>query len=290
MDYILEVDGLSKKFEDFELKDISFELETGYIMGFIGANGAGKTTTIKLIMNLLRRDSGQINIFGKDNIKFEKEIKDRIGFVYDDSYFYENLTIMEMKDIIAPFYSKWDDKKFYGYLKQFNLSHSKNIRDLSKGMRMKFSLSLALSHDADFIIMDEPTAGLDPIVRRELLDILYNVIQDEKKAIFFSTHITTDLEKIADYITFIDKGRMVFTKSINDVFDDFKLLKGDVSLLDSLNLVDLIGLSVTNIGFEALVHGDRADKYLRHGIVIEKPSLDDIMYYHIKGKNNVKTN
>lgn len=240
-------------------------------------------------MNLLRKNSGEVKIFGKDNIKHEKEIKDRIGFVYDDSYFYEKLTIKEMKDVIAPFYSKWNDEQFYKYLNDFGLHDSKKVEELSKGMKMKFSLSLALSHDADFIIMDEPTAGLDPIVRRELLDILYNVIQDEKKAIFFSTHITTDLEKIADYITFIDRGSMVFTKSINDVFDDYKLIKGESSLLDSLDKDELIGLRVTNIGFEALIDGNLADKFLKDDIVIEKPTLDDIMYYHIKGYKNVKT-
>lgn len=190
MDYILEVDKLSRRFDAFQLNEISFKIKPGYIMGFIGANGSGKTTTIKLIMNLIRKDSGEIKLFGKDNIEFEKEVKDRIGFVYDDLYFYENLSIEEMKDIIAPFYSKWDDELFYKYLDEFDLYKNMVIKDLSKGMKMKFSLSLALSHHADFIIMDEPTAGLDPIVRRELLDILYDIIQDENKAIFFSTHIT----------------------------------------------------------------------------------------------------
>ena len=288
MDFILEVKNLNKELDDFEIKDVSFSLESGYIMGFIGPNGSGKTTIIKLIMNLLRKNSGEIKIFGKDNIKFEKEIKDRIGFVYDESFFYENLTIKQMKDIIAPFYSKWDDELFYKYMGDFDLNPEKKIKDLSKGMKMKFSLSMALSHDADFIIMDEPTAGLDPIVRRELLDILYNIIQDESKSIFFSTHITTDLEKIADYITFIDKGEIVFTKSINDVFDTYKLIKGDNKLLNNLNKNDFIGTRITNIGFEALVDGKLANRLSNDDIVIEKPSLEDIMYYHIKGNRDVK--
>lgn len=289
MEYSLEVNNLSRKFDAFQLKDISFKLEPGYIMGFIGPNGSGKTTTIKLIMNLLRKDSGEINIFGKDNIKFEKEIKDRIGFVYDDMYYYENMTIREMKDIVAPFYSKWDDDQFNKYLDQFNLSASMDIKDLSKGMKMKFSLSLALSHDADFIILDEPTAGLDPIVRRELLDILYNIIQNENKSIFFSTHLTTDLEKIADYITFINRGRMVFSKSIEDIFDTYKLIKGDSLLLDKINKKDFIGLREHNLGFEALVYEDMVRGLSKEDIIIDKPSLEDIMYYHIKGNKNVKT-
>lgn len=290
MDYILEVKDLCKRFdEDFELKSISFKLEPGFIMGFIGANGSGKTTTIKLIMNLLRKNSGEIKIFGKDHIKFEKEIKDRIGFVYDDLYFYENLTIEEMKEIIAPFYSKWDDEQFYKYLKEFSLYSDKKIKELSKGMKMKFSLAIALSHHADFIIMDEPTAGLDPIVRRELLDILYNIMQDEKKSIFFSTHITTDLEKIADYITFIDKGEMVFSKSIDEISDTYKLIKGDSLLLNNLDKDEFIGMREHNLGFEALVDAKILNELAREDIVVEKASLEDIMYYHIKGNKNVKT-
>ncbi len=290
MDYILEVDQLSRRFDNFQLKDISFKLKSGYIMGFIGANGSGKTTTIKLIMNLIRKDSGAIKIFGKDNIQFEKEAKDRIGFVYDDLYFYENMSIEDMKNTIAPFYSKWDDELFYKYLDEFDLYGGMIIKELSKGMKMKFSLSLALSHHADFIIMDEPTAGLDPIVRRELLDILYDIIQDEKKAIFFSTHITSDLEKIADYITFIDRGKIIFCKSVEEVFDTYKLIKGDPSLIEQMDKEQFIGLREHNVGFEGLIYKDIANSIDNKDIVIERPSLEDIMYYHIKGNKNVKTN
>ena len=202
---MLEINNLSKEFyEGFKLDNISFKLEPGYIMGFIGPNGSGKSTAIKLIMNLLKKDSGEIKIFGKDNIKSEIEIKDRIGFVYDEPYFYDNLTINHMKNIIAPFYSKWDDDLFQKYLRDFELGNDYKIKKLSKGMKMKFALAIALSHHAELIIMDEPTSGLDPIFRREILDILHNIIQDENTSIFFSTHITTDLEKIADYITYIN--------------------------------------------------------------------------------------
>lgn len=288
MNHILEINNLTKEFLDFKLNDISIKLAPGYIMGFIGPNGSGKTTTIKLIMNLLKKDAGEIKVFGKDHIKYEKEIKNRIGFVYDESYFYENLTIEQMKDVIAPFYSDWDEKLFFKYMADFGLNIGQKIKNLSKGMKMKFSLSLALSHNADFIIMDEPTSGLDPIVRRELLDILYEIIQDEKKAIFFSTHITTDLEKIADYICFIDRGEIVFTKTIDDVFDSYKMVKGDKNLLDHINKNKFIGIRETNIGFEALVEGrEDVKELLGEDIIIEKPSLEDIMYYYIKGNRNV---
>ncbi|MBC8587258.1 ABC transporter ATP-binding protein [Paratissierella segnis] len=173
---MLEINNLSKEFvyEKFKLDNVSFKLEPGYIMGFIGPNGSGKSTTIKLIMNLLKKDSGEIKIFGKDHLKYEKEVKDRIGFVYDESHFYETFTIEEMKNVIAPFYSKWDDKLFYDYLKDFDLGPEYKIKTLSKGMKMKFSLAIALSHNPDLIIMDEPTSGLDPIFRREILDVLYS--------------------------------------------------------------------------------------------------------------------
>lgn len=290
MENILEVKGLNKDLFTFEIKDVSFDLKYGYIMGFIGPNGSGKTTTIKLIMNLLKKDHGEIKIFGKDHVKFEKEIKDRIGFVYDGSYFYENLSMRNMKEVIAPFYSKWDEDLFNKYMREFGLDPGRKIKKLSKGEKMKYGIALAFSHHADLIIMDEPTAGLDPIMRRELLDILYEIIQDNKKAVFFSTHITTDLEKIADYITFINKGKIEFSKSIEDVGDSFYIVKGDTGVLDSVDKNNFIGNRITNVGFEALVTDVERirDKYGEQ-LVIEKPSLEDIMYYHVKGDKYVKS-
>jgi ABC-2 type transport system ATP-binding protein len=210
MNEILEVRNLTKNYLGFSLNNISFTLEKGYIMGFIGPNGAGKTTTIRLIMNLIRRDSGEIRVFGLDNIKDELEVKERIGFVYDENHFYNELSVLEMKKIIAPFYSRWDDSVFKDYLDRFELSPRKKIKDLSRGMKMKFSLVISLSHHADLLLLDEPTSGLDPIFRSELLDILAEIIQDENKSIFLSTHLTADLDKIADYITFINLGELVF--------------------------------------------------------------------------------
>ncbi|MEW8972972.1 MAG: ABC transporter ATP-binding protein [Tissierellaceae bacterium] len=284
MDYILEVDGLNKEFDKFSLNNVSFKLEPGYIMGFIGANGAGKTTTIKLIMNLLKKDSGSIKVFGKDHIKYEKEIKDRIGFVYDESYFYEELNIAQMTDIVAPFYSEWDWELYERYIKDFELDSYKKIKKLSKGMKMKYSLALALSHNADLIIMDEPTSGLDPVFRRLMLDILYNIIQDENKSIFFSTHITTDLEKIADYITFINKGEIVFSKTKDEVFDSYRVIKGGNEQLSSEIKDKFIGIRNTNVGFEGLVEEQDGIAELFQGdIIIEKPTLEDIMFYNIRG-------
>ncbi|SHI16976.1 ABC transporter ATP-binding protein [Sporanaerobacter acetigenes] len=284
MDYILEVNNLRKEFKKFTLKDISFKLEPGYIMGFIGPNGAGKSTTIKLIMNLLKLDGGEIKVFGLDHKKHEKEIKDRIGFVYDENYYYEDLTIKQMKNIVASFYSKWDDATFNDYIEQFDLDPKSKIKTLSKGMKMKFSLAVALSHNADLIIMDEPTSGLDPVFRREILDILYNVIQDETKSIFFSTHITTDLEKIADYITFINKGSIVFSETKDEVLENYSVVKGGTDLLDRDTKKEFIGLKETNVGFEGLTNNkDEVKRLFGEQVLIERATLEDIMFYTVRG-------
>lgn len=284
MNNILEVKNLSKEYKNFKLDNVSFNLERGYIMGFIGPNGAGKSTTIKLIMNLLKRKSGEIKIFGLDNIKNEKEVKDRIGFVYDDCYFYQDLKLKEMKNIIAPFYSRWDDSKFKKYMSDFNLDPDKKIKQLSKGMKMKYALAIALSHNAELIIMDEPTSGLDPVFRSEILDILYSLIQDESKSVFFSTHITTDLEKIADYITFLNKGKIVFSKSKDEIMESYAVVKGGKNLLNSDTKKLFVSVRENNYGFEALTNEiQNVKNEFKDKVVIEKPSLDDIMVYTVKG-------
>lgn len=284
MNNILEVKNLSKEYKNFKLDNVSFNLERGYIMGFIGPNGAGKSTTIKLIMNLLKRKSGEIKIFGLDNIKNEKEVKDRIGFVYDDCYFYQDLKLKEMKNIIAPFYSRWDDSKFKKYMSDFNLDPDKKIKQLSKGMKMKYALAIALSHNAELILMDEPTSGLDPVFRSEILDILYSLIQDESKSVFFSTHITTDLEKIADYITFLNKGKIVFSKSKDEIMESYAVVKGGKNLLNSDTKKLFVSVRENNYGFEALTNEiQNVKNEFKDKVVIEKPSLDDIMVYTVKG-------
>lgn len=280
---MLEVNNLTKQFKTFKLDNVSFKLEPGYIMGFIGPNGSGKSTTIKLIMNLLKKDSGDVKVFGKDHIRFEKEIKNRIGFVYDESYFYEDLSISQMKNIIAPFYNEWDNDLFNKYMKDFSLDPKQKIKKLSKGMKMKFSLSVALCHKADLIIMDEPTSGLDPVFRREILDILYDVIQDENKSIFFSTHITTDLEKIADYITFINDGKIVFSKSKDEILESYAIIKGGNDLLNSESRKEFIGLRETHVGFEGLCENpQKLKKIFGSDLIIERPTLEDIMVYSVR--------
>lgn len=284
MDYLLELKNVTKTYKEFQLDNISFNLEKGYIMGFIGPNGAGKSTTIKIIMNLIKKDRGEIKVFGKDYKKHEIVIKERIGFVYDENYFYEDLSLLDMKNIIAPFYKNWDEKIFQKYIKEFNLSLKQKIKELSKGMKMKYSLALALSHKADLIIMDEPTSGLDPIIRNELLEILYDIIQDEEKGILFSTHNTTDLDRIADYITFVNNGRMVFSKSKDEIMNKYKVVKGGREILTHDVRKNLIGIKEHNYGFDALTENSTLlKKELKNEIEIENATLEDIMLYTVRG-------
>jgi len=287
MENIIEIKSLRKEYDGFTLEDVSFELPYGYIMGLIGPNGAGKTTTIKLIMNLLRRNSGEINVFGKDNLEHEMEIKSRIGFVYDTPTFYEHLNLKQMKSIIAPFYTNWDEAMFQGYIREFELPLKRKIKALSRGMLMKFALAIALSHHAELIIMDEPTSGLDPVFRRELLDILSALIQDEKKSILFSTHVTSDLERIADYITFINKGKVVFSRTRDEILESYGVVKGGKELLREENNGLFAGLREHKYGFEALTPNlQEARRKFKTGAVIEKATLEDIMFYTGKGGGN----
>ncbi|MGV8983186.1 ABC transporter ATP-binding protein [Clostridium sp.] len=284
MDNILEIKNLQKSYKDFTLNNLSFNVERGSVMGFIGPNGSGKSTTIKLIMNLIKKDSGDINVFGLNNLKHNKEIKQKIGFVYDENYFYEELNIIEMKNILRPFYKSWNDTLFEKYIKEFELPRKNKIKTLSKGMKMKFSLAVALCHNAQLIIMDEPTSGLDPVFRSELLDIFYNIIQDENVSIFFSTHITTDLEKIADYITFINKGKLVFSQTKDEIIENYGLVKGSKELLDNDTRQEFVSIKENDFGFEALTKDiTKARKIFTGSGIIEKASLEDIMVYSVRG-------
>ena len=210
MNDILKVEHLNKSYKDFSLKDISFSIPEGCITGFIGTNGAGKTTTLRTILGLAKKDSGNVNIFGLDMDKNGKQIKDRIGVVLDGGCFYEELSLNEMKNIISSSYSRWSEQDFRHYMDMFALDPKQKIGTLSKGTKMKYALALALSHNAELLIMDEPTSGLDPLIRSQLLAVLTSYMENGGKGVFFSTHITSDLDKIADMIIMIEKGRIIF--------------------------------------------------------------------------------
>lgn len=284
MENVLEINNLKKTYKDFKL-DVSFSMKKGFIMGFIGPNGAGKTTTIKLIMNLLKRDEGTVCLFGLDNIQQEISVKEKIGFVYDDNYYYEDLTPLEIETIIAPFYRTWDSKAFQVHLKAFDLPTIKKLKQFSKGMKAKFSLAVALSHHAELIILDEPTSGLDPVFRRELLDIFAELIQDETRSILFSTHITGDLDRTADYITFIHNGKLVFSMEKDDIFATYGIVKGSTELLDHDSRKQFIGIRNSPYGFEGLTKSvDDTRKLFNERAHVEKASLDDIMLFTVKGE------
>ena len=283
MGNILEVMGLNKSYKDFLLSNVNFTLPKDCITGFIGVNGAGKTTTIRAILGLAVIDSGSIKIFGKDLSSSEHEIKNRIGVVLDEGGFYDELSMTEMKSIIAPSYSNWNEKTYKSYMHRFLLNPKQKISQLSKGMRMKFALALALSHEADLLIMDEPTSGLDPLIRSELLAIMAEYMKQGGKGVFFSTHITSDLEKVADMLILIHDGRIVFEYEKDCLLDNFRLIKGDAKLLNSENKKLFLNIQTNDFGFTGITDKSQEVQKIIPGILVERPSIEDIMLAHIEG-------
>ncbi|MEB9670271.1 MULTISPECIES: ABC transporter ATP-binding protein [Bacillus cereus group] len=285
MKTVLEVKNLSKAYENFSLKDVTFSLNQDCITGFIGTNGSGKTTTIKAILGLVLKDSGKINFLEKDIDKHERKSKNKIGVVLDEGYFYDELTLKEMKNVIAPSYTEWDEQVFLKYIKRFNLNLGQKISTLSKGMRMKFAVTLALSHHADLLIMDEPTSGLDPLVRSELIDILLDFMKEPGKSVFFSTHITSDLDKIADMIILIDDGQILIDEEKDALVETHALVKGDNQLINNQTKKLFLNLSQTNYGFEGITHKIDDVCRLMPGVLMERPTIEDIMLSYIGGNN-----
>ncbi len=281
----IEITGLRKEYREFTLKDVAFSLPEGYIMGFVGQNGAGKTTTIRLILNMLARNSGTIKVFGKDNILEEQGIKQDTGVVFDDIFFVDNWKISDVEKAVKAFYSKWDSELYKKYLGSFGLSVDKKVKDLSRGMKMKLMLAVAMSHEARLLILDEPTSGLDPVARDELLDILGNYISDGKKSILFSTHITSDLETIADYITLIDNGRVFYTGTKDNLLESFRIVKGGPKDLTEQLRAKIIGIKQSSTGFSGLIPAPEV-KQLPGEIIIEAPTIDEILVYISKGEGN----
>lgn len=274
----LRITGLRKDYRDFSLKDVSFSLPQGYVMGLVGPNGAGKTTIIKLIMNLIREDGGRIELFGLDHRVHEEEVKGRIGFVYDVPPFYGDVSLQDTKRAIALFYEKWNEALFKSLVDQFQLPLKKKVKTLSNGMRTKFSLALALSHDADLLVLDEPTTGLDPVFRRELLHGLSDLLQDESKSILFSTHITTDLERIADYVTFLRDGEVVLSASREELVGNWGVIRCDSRALDRIEPSILHGIRRHAHGLDALTSDARgARETLGSEAVVDPASFEDIL-------------
>ena len=284
MENVIEVESLAKEYPGFRLNDISFTMPKGYITGLVGPNGAGKTTIIKLIMNLVRKQAGTIKVFGLNNVEYDTEIKDRIGFVYDTPYFYEDQDLRTLAEGIGPFYSKWDQKKFKILLDRFGLLPRKKFMALSKGMKTKFSLALALSHDADLIILDEPTAGLDPLFRREFLEMLTEIIQDEEKSVLFSTHITSDLDRAADYTIILDNGTILCSVWKDEIQEKWGVVKGREDFMTPQLKAQFKGWRKHEYGFEALTSNvPHVRNLLPADVLIEQPTLEDLIFYMHKG-------
>ncbi|MED3526342.1 sodium ABC transporter ATP-binding protein [Bacillus thuringiensis] len=285
MNVMLEVNNLNKCYENFSLKDVTFRINNDCITGFIGTNGSGKTTTIKAILGLILKDSGKINFLGNDMDKHERKSKNKIGIVLDEGYFYDELTLKEMKNIIAPSYTDWDEPVFQDYIKQFNLNLKQKISTLSKGMRMKFAVALALSHHADLLLMDEPTSGLDPLVRSELMDILLNFMKEPGKSVFFSTHITSDLDKIADMIILIDDGKILVNDEKDMLIDSHALVKGSNRFINEQTKTLFLNLHQTHYGFEGITNKKDDVRRLMPDVLMERPIIEDIMLSYIGGNS-----
>jgi len=276
MENAIEIKGLRKKFGNFGVEDVSFSLPKGFIMGFVGKNGAGKTTTIKAILNMLNRDSGEIKIFGKDNIKDEADIKQKIGVVMDSPFYEENWTLVQVGKALKPFYKDWDCAKFDKLLKDFTLDPNKRIKQLSRGMKMKIMIAAAMAHNPDLLILDEPTSGLDAVARDELMEILQSFIRNENKSILFSTHITSDLEKIADYITFINNGKIMHSDTKDNLLEKYVVVKGGAGALNPEQKKLLVGYQETKVNFDGIT--DRANLHeLPKSVVTEPCTLDELV-------------
>lgn len=285
MENILEINELCKTYGDFSLKDVSFSLPRGYIMGFVGQNGSGKTTTIRSILNMAKTDGGKISVFGLDSVTDTIEIKQRLGVVFDSLYLAEHLNIKQIEQQLKPFYKDWDTEEFFRRVKGFGLPDNRKVGDFSKGMKMKLMIAVALSHKAELIILDEPTSGLDPVARDELLDILSEYIEDENRGVLFSTHITADVERIADYVTILHNGKVWFTGTKDDLAEGYAVLKGAEADIPEALKEKLIGFHNYRNGFEALIK--TADlKGVPNSLEYEKASIDEILVYIAKEDKN----
>lgn len=274
----LSVTNLCKEYNDFKLDNVSFNLPKGYIMGLVGKNGAGKSTTIKSILNITDF-SGKILIDGKDNRIDEIAVKQSEGVVVDNPFFPVSFTLKQIDKYVGCFYDSWNSDTYYKLLKKFGLSKDKKVSELSRGMGVKLQLAVALSHNAKLLVLDEPTSGLDPVARDELMDILMEYIEDSENSILFSTHISSDLERIADYITIISNGKIFYTGEKDVLLSKYFIIKGDYRKIPDSLKNKLVGVRKYNDGFEAII--DKADcgEIDKSHFCLENAKIDDILIY-----------
>lgn len=281
----IEIKNLSKRYEGFALKNIDFVVPKGSIMGFVGQNGAGKTTTIRSILNIISKDSGRISVLGLDHIKDEEEIKERIAVVFDEVPFHGALTPKQLNKVLKGMYKRWEEDTFYGYLERFSLPPCKKLGQFSKGMKMKLQIAAALSHGAELLIMDEATAGLDPVVRSEMLSVFLEYMQDEGHSILMSSHITSDLEKIADSVTFIHGGQIILTGYKDDILAAHGVIKCKKAQLEEIDIEDIVSTHITEYGAEVMVADRNLCRKKYTELVMDAAALDEILLFYVKAKS-----
>ena len=275
----IEISGVTKNYDGFKLDNISFCVPTGSIMGFIGQNGAGKSTTIKALLNIIKIDSGKITILGKDHINDEYQIKSEIAAVFDELPFYDGYNAEQINKMFL--YKTWDKNKYFAYIERFGLPRKKKLKQFSKGMKMKLQIATALSHGAKLLIMDEATTGLDPVVRNEILDIFREYLQDETNSILMSSHITSDLEKIADCVTFIDKGKILLTGVKDEILEQHGVIKCKKDELSQIAREDFISARINEFGAEVMVADREQCKKKYPALLIERTTLEEIMLFYV---------
>jgi ABC-2 type transport system ATP-binding protein len=281
MEAVLELRNVCKTYEGFALRDISFALPRGYIMGLIGPNGAGKTTLIKMILDLVHPDSGDIEVFGLDAAEHGQSARARIGFVHEEPTFYQALPADRVAATVGTFYPAWDEAEFTALAKEFELPLRRKLKTYSHGMRTRFSLALALAHRAELLLLDEPSSGLDPVFRRDLLGRLSGVIAGGNTSVLFSSHLTSDLDRVADYITFVRDGRLQFTMTKDEVFERYALVKGDLNLLTEQNRGLFTGIVTGEFGFVGLTSNVEQTRTALQGeaVVVDRATLEDVVYF-----------
>lgn len=279
---LLSVQNLSKKYAKFELKNVSFELEKGYIMGFIGRNGAGKTTALKTMLNLVHRDRGEVTVLGKDYLTNELECKQKIGLMLGGAYYYSGDRLKVITSVVKRFYHEWDNAAYESFLTRFKLDPDKKVQELSSGMKVKYSLALALSHHAQLLILDEPTSGLDPVSRDDILELFQEIIEDGDKSILFSTQIISDLEKCADYITYIKDGEIVASREKDEFLDSYKIVQGNGEQLTEKLQTKFVGYKKNRFGFSGLLKTE--DIAAAAGLEIAPADIESIMIYNEREK------
>ena len=283
MDYenAIEIKNLTKKYDGFTLDNISFTVPKGSIMGFIGQNGAGKTTTINSLLNIIKWDSGEIKLMGQEMPQNEYKVKEKIAAIFDVLPFNDDLSAKQLTKIMKGIWKDWDDECFQKYLERFQLPYKKKFVQFSKGMKMKLQIAAGLSHNAKLLIMDEATTGLDPVVRNDILDIFLEYLQDEDNSILMSSHITSDLEKVADMVTFIDKGRILLSGIKDEILDNHGVVKVSKSDFKDIEREDYISARVTDFGADVMVNDRAAAAKKYSGAVIDKTTLEEIMLFYV---------